>query len=354
MSDLVTLEREMAGVLTLGELGGSVLDRVKEIAGASDAMVFAFDASGLPTASTGELAHAMRGYTRDLFQEDLLQAYSRAQPKESFFIGDCGDFDLRGHLRSRPYADFYRPNGIGCVYALWPTGLDYGAPGMFGVFLCTPSWNDRPTAEVLDRLGRLEGSMRATARRMARFSRLETERDVLRHLVGLDHRALVIWDQEGRLVWASPDATTFIAARSAQAELQRLAVAAARQLRGRPDSRPSLFARPARIEPYRGRSFLAEFCLIPAADRRPWLLAELSGCDGAQALLATLTAAERRVLALVARGLTNREIGTSLFVSTETVRTHVGRILRKLDVDTRWKAARLAHDGWRLKNHPFG
>jgi DNA-binding CsgD family transcriptional regulator len=346
MTDLVMLERELAGVLTLGDLSGGVLDGIKAVAGASDTMVFAFDESGFPTARSGPLTEVMRAYTPDLFGEDVLQAYSLALPRETFIVDDRGDFDMRAHLRSRPYADFYRPNGIGFVNALWPTDLRYGAPGMFGVFLCTPSVSRRPDTRALDGLGRLESALRAAARRIARFSQLENERDVLRHLIARERGAIVVWDQDTRMVWAAPDVAAFIAGRSERAELQRLAVVAARQLSGRPDARPSLFAKPARIETRRGESFLAEFCLIRTTERRPWLLAQLSACEGVTARLDALTAAEARVLGLLVRGLSNREIGASLFISGETVKTHVSRILHKLGVDTRSKAASLARDAW--------
>ncbi|MGH2884296.1 MAG: helix-turn-helix domain-containing protein, partial [Solirubrobacteraceae bacterium] len=44
-----------------------------------------------------------------------------------------------------------------------------------------------------------------------------------------------------------------------------------------------------------------------------------------------LTPAERRVAELAASGLTNREIGSTLFVSVKTVGTHLGHIYEKLD-----------------------
>ena len=44
-----------------------------------------------------------------------------------------------------------------------------------------------------------------------------------------------------------------------------------------------------------------------------------------------LTPAERRVAELAASGLTNREIGQTLFVSVKTVGTHLGHIYEKLD-----------------------
>lgn len=53
---------------------------------------------------------------------------------------------------------------------------------------------------------------------------------------------------------------------------------------------------------------------------------------------AGLTARESEVLALVAEGLRNKEIGQRLFLSPRTVDHHVSAILRKLDADTRGEA----------------
>lgn len=57
-----------------------------------------------------------------------------------------------------------------------------------------------------------------------------------------------------------------------------------------------------------------------------------------------LTLREREVLALIALGLTNAEIGDELFVSTDTVKTHVRRLYRKLGVRNRTEAAVLARE----------
>jgi DNA-binding CsgD family transcriptional regulator len=57
---------------------------------------------------------------------------------------------------------------------------------------------------------------------------------------------------------------------------------------------------------------------------------------------AALTVAEVRIAALVREGLTNREIGSRLFVSPRTVQTHVSHILQKTGLRSRVEIARFA------------
>jgi two-component system, NarL family, response regulator DevR len=58
--------------------------------------------------------------------------------------------------------------------------------------------------------------------------------------------------------------------------------------------------------------------------------------------LAGLTEQQLRILGLLAQGLTNREIGTRLYLAEKTVKNHVTRILAKLGVQRRTQAALLA------------
>jgi DNA-binding NarL/FixJ family response regulator len=55
-----------------------------------------------------------------------------------------------------------------------------------------------------------------------------------------------------------------------------------------------------------------------------------------------LTPREREILRLIADGLGNEQIGARLFISPQTVRTHVGKAMAKLAVDSRTEAVAVA------------
>jgi DNA-binding NarL/FixJ family response regulator len=87
----------------------------------------------------------------------------------------------------------------------------------------------------------------------------------------------------------------------------------------------------ALIAPSITKRLVAEFARRPSKLERPPQLDEL-------------TAREYEVLGLVARGLTNAEIASKLFVGEATVKTHVTRILSKLGLRDRVQAVVLAYE----------
>lgn len=73
----------------------------------------------------------------------------------------------------------------------------------------------------------------------------------------------------------------------------------------------------------------------------PSLLPQLEQAPSDERLqkLALLTSREQQILAQIARGLSNREIGEALHIAEGTVKIHVKKLLSKLDVRSRTEAA---------------
>ncbi len=84
----------------------------------------------------------------------------------------------------------------------------------------------------------------------------------------------------------------------------------------------------------------------PSVTRR--LLDRFIGAGGRplrdESVLSALTDREREVLVLIAKGMSNLEIAETLFLSEATVKTHVGRILSKLNLRDRVQAVVLAYE----------
>jgi DNA-binding NarL/FixJ family response regulator len=88
----------------------------------------------------------------------------------------------------------------------------------------------------------------------------------------------------------------------------------------------------ALLAPSVTRRLIADFARRPATRR------------ARRERLRALTPRESEVLTLIARGLSNTEIAAALVVAEQTVKTHVGRILTKLDLRDRAQAVVLAYE----------
>jgi DNA-binding NarL/FixJ family response regulator len=95
----------------------------------------------------------------------------------------------------------------------------------------------------------------------------------------------------------------------------------------------------ALLAPSITRRLIAEFAQRPAPSARPAAMEEL-------------TERELEVLQLIARGLSNAEIAKQLFVGDATVKTHVARILMKLELRDRVQAVVAAYESGLIQPGP--
>jgi DNA-binding NarL/FixJ family response regulator len=78
------------------------------------------------------------------------------------------------------------------------------------------------------------------------------------------------------------------------------------------------------------------------AQGKRYLRGEIASRLAERMLRADLTSREMEILKMLAKGLTNKQIGTALGISNNTVKNHVNNIIEKLDVSDRTEAATTA------------
>jgi DNA-binding NarL/FixJ family response regulator len=88
------------------------------------------------------------------------------------------------------------------------------------------------------------------------------------------------------------------------------------------------------VDVHQGRSILD-----PEATARVMRMVRSQSTQGGAQELSALSAQERRVLALVAAGKTNKEIAVDLKLSDNTVKNYLGSVFEKLQVKRRSQAA---------------
>jgi DNA-binding NarL/FixJ family response regulator len=100
------------------------------------------------------------------------------------------------------------------------------------------------------------------------------------------------------------------------------------------------------VKPYNASEFVARLRRLLARSTAHAAEAALPA-QGEEADDFDLTKRERQVMALLLKGLTQAEIASELVISSNTVATHIQRILLKLDVHNRAQAvAKVARAGW--------
>lgn len=308
---------------------------VERALGARGALVFAYPDGVAPVVVGGSFGPIMESYEQAHFDGDPLHPAMRALgPRFSAQTGEAW-FDREEFERSFAFRDFYRRAGAEDLAGIWLTDGRYGDREMVGILWVGARGFAGP--EFAARMEPLRAPLRQAVRRALLFERVERERDVVQVLLARGaSRVDLVHDQHARTVWMSPRAQRIFPSGRVPPRLEQH-LAAFRSLRG--GRIPAGLRSGIGIAP----GVIASVFIVRDVPNGPWICATLETVR-ARAPSEPLTPAESSVLGRMAAGRSNQAIAHELGVAHETVRTHVKRIFRKLEVKNRTEASLRARE----------
>jgi len=338
--------------ISLDEIASHALPALSDAIGACDGFVYSFSHDRLPF-GIGKAQWAMGQYVERRYIDD--DPHARYGRRDEAVVRVASDLIERKELhRSRAYREFFRAEQVEYAANLRLTPATYGQPGASFMFMMRRADQTDFTREEAEMMAAAMPAFQAAARRHARIEAsiekgkmLET---VVETLIG---EPVVVFDKLGRAVWRSARARDTIGCAPSESRLvsmrlsdaaRRLATAAERDANARSTMGIEL---PHDVGP---SAASADLLIAPGARGNHYVVARLhqgktdSVKLGMIADQHELTPTETAVLAQIAEGLSNREIAERQRISLETARTHVHRVLQKLGVPTRTRAALLTRE----------
>jgi DNA-binding CsgD family transcriptional regulator len=287
----------------------------------------------------GSLAEAAPEYAMDLFHLDPIQhaLIQRSVMTTAVVPRLFGEVDWTAYQRGSAYNEFYGRHGVEDMLGMTLTDRPYGSPLMSGILLTRSRREPEYDDDVKQQVSALRRQLCAALHRIERVARREHQRAGLElALEFVADRPVVVIDASGAVVHVSNRARELF---GSEVPVQ-LSSHALHVLSKSPTMSLAEFGCPrAKAVVARDKNGNAFVIMeLEVADQQEEVVRRLRTLHG-------LTAAESRVLQFVAEGLSNGEIAQQLFVSIETVRTHVHRVLAKLGVRSRAQAAVMMRQG---------
>lgn len=343
-----------ADALSLDELSARALPALSSAIGACNGIMFSFGPDGLPF-GIGHAQPAMYEYVGGGFIRD--DPHDRVGRRDDAVVRVASELIERNELhRSRAYREFFGPGHVEYTANLRLSPSGFGEPDTVCLLLMRRPDQTDFTEEDVNMMSAALPAFQSAARRHARIQAALAAGKMLETVVEtLIAEPVVVFDQQGRPIWRSvrarevvetSDATSQPLSRSLRDEARKLALTAQHQ----PGHRS---ARIGLELPHHGGPSIAtaDLLIAPGPHGNTYVVARLregksdSVKLGMLAERYDLTPTETAVLGQIAEGLSNKQIAERQRVSLETARTHVHRVLQKLGVPTRTRAALLTREG---------
>jgi DNA-binding CsgD family transcriptional regulator len=335
----LTLAAKCAGdVLTHGELVEGVLERIRRGASCSGVSLYHYDEQGVVRCLGGSLVEVTPRYTVELFQVDPIQRalFGRKQVLHATVPRLFPEIDWALFQRGAAYNEYYRPHGVEDLLGINLSDEPYGSPGTSGVLLTRSHREPQFDAEVVNQVDQLRPALLSAARRIERVAKSRRREAALEATIeSLAQRPTVIVDRMGHVLFISRDAELLLKSAEAKANFAGLAARALFE----PSEETSFL-----LEERQG-SLRVEAHALRSPGLQPLAIATIQPPQGETPVQRwRLTRTETQVLGLLAEGLSNREIAGQLFVSLDTVKTHVSRVLAKSGTRSRAQLLVLLRD----------
>lgn len=339
------VESAAAATLAREDIAREVMPLLVEGFGACAGLHYRIERDATLSSAPGpEASWLLDTYNARYVRCDPLQAVKRRTERRVVVTSSLVDpVVLR---RSEVYNELYAAADIEHHLALRLTARRYGLPGTECIVLGRTRFQEPWDAEELRAAERILSPLIAAARRARRWESMSSTLRTLETLLdALAQKPCLLCSADGTILWASLPAREALdrargdrvreeLAHAARA-FAKLGIHGRREAGGAQDGRFVSKARP---------DIAGELSILTAPDGSfvLLLLDQIAMSSYVAARLASrygLSPAEIRVACSLGKGLTNQQIARELFLSKETVRTHLGAIFRKLGVRSRTQAA---------------
>jgi len=339
--------------ISLEEIASRALPALSDAVGACDGFVYSFAPDRLPF-GVGKAQWAMSEYVEKRYIDD--DPHAHFGRRDGAVVRVASELIERKELhRSRAYREFFRAEHVEYSANLRLTPEVFGEPGASFMFMMRRPDQTDFTREEAEVMAAAMPAFQAAARRQTRIEASLAKGKMLETVVEtLIGEPVLVFDQQGRPIWRSESARDAVGTSPNESRLlsmklsdeaRRLAAASQR------DGNARRTKMGIELPHHAGPSAAsADLLIAPGVRGNPYVVARLHRGKtnsiklGMLADQYELTPTETAVLAQIAEGLSNKEIAERQRISLETARTHVHRVLQKLGVPTRTRAALLTRE----------
>jgi len=338
--------RSSLEALSLEDMGSHVLPLIERLFDTSASILYHCNGDASPTPISGNLIDVCEEYGRRGNAADPLYPEESSQNLPVSILSRLPAW--KTYLESEAFHEFMHPRDADYLLHIRLTDTEYHAPGMVGLVLARSYRQGDFCKEEEKILKQIFEPLCALAKRNRR---LEERMGLTHAILNERRREEIALTLNGNFLWSSQGAQDRLGLRrGGRDNIPSALVTAARRL-GDLTRNPSTSTKTSShitISHNGDLPIRANLRLARTISGEPFVLVELESNEispeSMERLQAfQLTPAEVKVLSLIAQGLSDGEISRRLFVSHATIRTHVGRILGKLGVNSRVQAALLTH-----------